>query len=156
MNKTIRVNIRKKEDYVSKFNDNNLSKDFSEYIMEECKSFNIKEQFNIEITCDYNMTSQEQDKLVDMIRSYFGIEISELIIRRRKTIYMDIVTFLMAVLALIVYLIISDIPILSEFILVFSWVLIWESAYNMIFGGLNNKIDIERRKKITNCRILFK
>ena len=156
MNKTIRVNIRKKEDYVSKFNDNTLSKDFSEYIMEECKSFNIKEQFNIEITCDYNMTSQEQDKLVDMIRSYFGIEISELIIRRRKTIYMDIVTFLMAVLALIVYLIISDIPILSEFILVFSWVLIWESAYNMIFGGLNNKIDIERRKKITNCRILFK
>ena len=156
MNKTIRVNIRKKEDYVSKFNDNTLSKDFSEYIMEECKSFNIKEQFNIEITCDYNMTSQEQNKLVDMIRSYFGIEISELIIRRRKTIYMDIVTFLMAVLALIVYLIISDIPILSEFILVFSWVLIWESAYNMIFGGLNNKIDIERRKKITNCRILFK
>ena len=156
MKNVIRVNIKKKEDYVSKFNDDSLSKDISEYILEECKSFNIKEDFNIEISSDYDMDDLEKNKIVDMIRAYFGVEISELITKRRKTIYMDIVTFLLAVLALIVYLIISDVPILSEFILVFSWVLIWESTYNLIFGSITNKMDIIRRKKITNCKIIFK
>jgi len=98
----------------------------------------------------------EKNKIVDMIRSYFGVEIGELVKKRRRTIYMDIITFLLAVFALIVYLIISNVPILSEFILVFSWVLIWESAYNLIFGSITNKMDIIRRKKITSCKILFK
>jgi len=152
----IKINIKKKEDYVSKFNDDILSKEISEYILEECKSFNIKEDFNIMISSDYDMNDLEKNKIVDMIRTYFGVEISELISKRRKTIYMDIITVLLAVFALIVYLIISDVPILSEFILVFSWVLIWESAYNLIFGSITNKMDIIRRKKITNCKILFK
>jgi len=152
----IKINIKKKEDYVSKFNDDILSKEISEYILEECKSFNIKEDFNIMISSDYDMNGLEKNKIVDMIRTYFGVEISELISKRRKTIYMDIITVLLAVFALIVYLIISNVPILSEFILVFSWVLIWESAYNLIFGSITNKMDIIRRKKITSCKILFK
>lgn len=101
------------------------------------------------------MNDNEKDKLVEMIRSNFGTEISELIIRRKKAIRMDIVTIFLAVLALIFYLLSSDIPILSEFILVFSWVLIWESAYNLLFGSFTNKIDIERRKQLTNCKIIF-
>jgi len=153
---SIKINIKKKEDYVSKFNDNTLSKEISEYILDECKSFNISEDFNILISSNYVMDVFEKNKIVDMIRSYFGVEIGELVKKRRRTIYMDIITFLLAVFALIVYLIISNVPILSEFILVFSWVLIWESAYNLIFGSITNKMDIIRRKKITSCKILFK
>lgn len=156
MKNVVKINIKKKEDYGNKFNDDSLSKDISNYILEECKSFNIKEDFNIVISSNYDMDDLEKDKIVDMIRAYFGVEISELTNKRRKTIYMDIITFLLAVLALIVYLIISDVPILSEFILVFSWVLIWESTYNLIFGSITNKMDIIRRKKITSCKILFK
>ena len=156
MENSIKINIKKKEDYVSKFNDNTLSKEISEYILDECKSFNISEDFNILISSNYVMDVFEKNKIVDMIRSYFGVEIGELVKKRRRTIYMDIITFLLAVFALIVYLIISNVPILSEFILVFSWVLIWESAYNLIFGSITNKMDIIRRKKITSCKILFK
>jgi len=87
----IKINIKKKEDYVSKFNDDILSKEISEYILEECKSFNIKEDFNIMISSDYDMNGLEKNKIVDMIRTYFGVEISELISKRRKTCSLTLV-----------------------------------------------------------------
>jgi len=152
----IKINIKRKEDYISKFNDNSLSKELSDYIMEEYKSFDIGTDFYIEISSNYEMDSNEKDNITNMIRSNFGTEISEMIRHRRRTIRIDIFTVILAVIALAFYLFSSDIPILSEFILVFSWVLIWESAYNLIFGSIENKVNIERRKRITNCKIIFK
>lgn len=156
MDNVIKINIKKREDYTSKFNDDILSKELDDYIMNECKKFDIKENFDIEIYSEYDMDEIEKNKIIDMIRSNFGVEISEKIDRRKKAIRIDIITILFAVIALTFYILSSDIPILSEFILVFSWVLIWESTYNLLFVGFSNKIDIERRKKLTNCKIEFK
>lgn len=154
--KVIKINLKCKEDYTSKFNDDCLSNELSEYIMEEYKSIDIRDNFYIEITPLYKIDNMEKDKIVDMIRANFGTEISELINKRRREIKIDIITVILAIIALIFYLFSSDIPILSEFILVFSWVLIWESSYNLIFGSMDNKINLERRKKLTNCKIIFK
>lgn len=124
--------------------------------MEECRCCSINDEINIEITSDYYMNDLEKDKLVDMIRSNFGNEISEMLFYRKRSVIYNFIMLGFGIFSLIIYLIISNIPILSEFILVFSWILIWESAYNLIFTGLNNKIEIERKRKITNCKILFK
>lgn len=156
MSNVIKINIRKKEEYVSKFNDSILSKDLSNYIMEEYKNINLKEDFYIEISSDCDMDGEERENITSMIRANFGTEISELMEYRRRTIIMDAIILILGIIALILYLFFIDIPILSEFILVFSWVLIWESAYNLIFGGFSNRIDIARRKNLTNCKILFK
>ena len=156
MGKIISINIKKKEDYASKFNDNSLSRELSEYIMEEYKGFDIRDNFHIEISSDYEMDDEEKDSVASMIRANFGTEISKMLIKKKRTIYFDILTVALAVIALVFYLVSSDIPILSEFILVFSWVLIWESAYDLIFGRINNKIDIERRRRLTTCKIIFK
>lgn len=156
MENIIKINIKKKEDYVSKFNDDILSRELSNYIIDEYKSFSIKDKFHIEVTSDYEMDEREKDNFVDMLRYNYGTEISEMISKRKRSVFMDIITLLLAGIALVFYLFSSDVPILSEFILVFSWVLIWESMYNLIFGGFANKIDIERRRKITECKVLFK
>ena len=63
MSNVIKVNIKKKEDYVSKFNDDILSKDLSNYIMEEYKSINLKEDFYIEISSDYDMNGEEKENI---------------------------------------------------------------------------------------------
>lgn len=156
MENVIRINIKNKEDYVSKYNDDILSKDLSDYIMDEYKSFNVKEDFHIEISSDYDMGGSEKDKIVDMIRANFGTELSDLIDYRRRTIYMDAVIMFLGVIALIFYLFSSNIPVLSEVILVFSWMLVGESLYNLIFTGFSNKIDMLRRKNLVNCKIVFK
>ena len=156
MNNVIKININKKDDYVSKYNDDILSKELSNYILDECKSFGIKDNFDIEITSDYDMDDNEKDKIIEMIRAYFGVEISEMINNRRRTIYLECIILLFGILSIIFYIICSDIPILSDLILILSWILIWDSVQNLIFGGFNNKLDIQRRKKLTNCKVRFK
>ena len=155
MNNVIRINIKNREDYVSKYNDNILSKDLSNYIMDECKSFNIKESFYIKITSDYDMGGSEKEDIASMIRANFGIELSELIERRKITLYMDAIILLFGIIALVFYLHSSNIPILSEIILVISWLLVGESFSNLVFTGFSNKIDMLRRKKLVNCKIIF-
>lgn len=156
MKKVICINIKNKEDYISKFNDNILSKELRDYIMEECKGYPLNSNMCIEITSDYKMNDLEKDKIVDMIRANFGIEISELMFLRKKNIIMDFILILFGILSLLFYMFSYNNVILSELILVFSWVLIGESVYNLLFTGIINKVDIERKRKITNCEIIFK
>jgi len=152
----IKIYLKCKEDYTSKFNDDILSKELSNYIMEEYKGFDIRSKFYIEINSLYEMDDIEKEKIVSMIRANFGTEISEMTSYRKREIKFDIFTTILAFIALVCYLFSSDIPILSEFILVFCWVLIWESTYNLIFGSMDNKINLERRKNLTTCKIIFK
>lgn len=42
MKNVIRINIKKKEGYVSKFNDYILTKELNDYIMEECRGYALK------------------------------------------------------------------------------------------------------------------
>ena len=156
MSNVIKINIKKKEDYVSRYNDDILSKDLSNYIIEEYKTVNLKEDFYIEISSDYDIGGSEKDKIISMIRANFGTEISELTEQRKKTIIMDAIILLFGIIALVIYLFCISIPVLSEIILVFSWILIWESAYNLIFGSFSNSLNITRRKKLTDCKIIFK
>lgn len=156
MSNVIKINIRSKEDYVSRYNDDILSKDLSNYIIEEYKTVNLKEDFYIEISSDYDIGGSEKDKIISMIRANFGTEISELSQQRKKTIVMDAIILLFGIISLVIYLFCISIPVLSEFILVFSWILIWESAYNLIFGSFSNSLNIARRKKLTDCKIIFK
>lgn len=156
MKNVIKINIKNKEDYVSRYNDDILSKDLSNYIIEEYKTVNLKEDFYIEISSDYDIGGSEKDKIISMIRANFGTEISELSQQRKKTIVMDAIILFFGIIALVIYLFCISIPVLSEFILVFSWILIWESAYNLIFGSFFNSLNIARRKKLTNCKIIFK
>lgn len=156
MKNIININIKKKEDYVSKFNENILSNELSNYIMEECRGYALKSDIYIEITSEYNMDNLEKDNLVNMIRATFGNEISEMLIYRRRHIIIDFLMIVFGTFALIFYLLSSNIPILSEMILIFSWILIGESVYNLIFTGFNNIVNMKRKRKLTNCEIIFK
>lgn len=156
MNNVIKINIKRKEDYISKFNEEILSNELSYYIMEECRGYDLKSNIRIEITSEYNMDSIEKEKIVNMIRENFNMEIIEMSLQRKRNIILDLSILGFGAIFLIFYLLSSNIPILSEFILIFSWVLIWEGANNLIFTSFRNKIDIIRKKKIANCKILFK
>lgn len=156
MENIIKININKKEDYINKYNNKNLSKDLSNYIINEYKTFNIKNKFHIEITSNYKMEEEEKEKLISMIRANFGTEISEIKEYRNKTNTINTIILIIGIILLILYEVSLNLTILSEFILVFSWILIWESLYNFIFGTFINKIDIKRRKNLTNCKIIFK
>lgn len=151
----IKINIKTRNDYISKFNDKILSKEISEYIMDECKVFPINSPIRIEVSSEYEMNDTEKESFVNMIRNNFANEINEMLFYRKRNVVMDMFIFVLGIISLVIYLFSSNIPILSEFILVFSWVLIWESSHNLIFSGFSNKIEIERKKMIRDCMIVF-
>lgn len=152
----IKINLNEKNDYVSKFNNNILSSELNQYILEECKGYSLGSEIVMEISCNYEMNSNEKGKIIDMIRSSFGTEISEMLVNRKRNIIIDIFVFIAGIFAIIANIIFSDFPIISEFTLVVSWVLIWEGVHDLIFHGFKNKVDIERKRQLTKCKIIFK
>lgn len=151
----INVHLNKRDDYVSKYNNNILSNDLYNYILEECKGFSLKEDIIIKITSKFETDNKEKGIIIDLIRESFGSEISEMGMRRKRNINVDLFVFLVGIVALALYLFVYNVKIISEVVLVASWVLIWEGVYDLVFKGIKNKIEMERKKKLTECKIIF-
>ena len=148
MDNVMKITLKKKEDYISKFNDDTISAELSAYILEECRGYKFNDDISIEITSEYKMTAMEKEKLIDMIRSNFGIEVSENLNYQKRSIIIDFTLFILGIIGFFIYFISKSIPILSDFIMILCWVVIWEAAYDLIFTKLRNKIDIERKRKL--------
>ena len=156
MDNVIKITLKKKEDYISKFNENIISAELSSYILEECRGYKLNDDIIIEIYSEYKMAAAEKEKLVDMIRSHFGIEVSESLSYQKRSIIIDFILFILGIIGFFIYFISKDSPIISEFIMILCWVVIWEAAYDLIFTKLRNKIDIERKRRLATCKINFK
>ena len=85
MKNIINIHIQSKDDYKNKYNQNILSYQLSNYILEEAKGINVKEKIKFNITSDFDMKIQERNDLIDMIRNNFGADIGEIINQSKKT-----------------------------------------------------------------------
>ncbi len=152
----IEVTLPSKEDYLNKFHSNKISFELSDYILSECKAIHPNDSLEIHITCDFPISKEEQKNLIDMIRENYGTDIHEMYILVEKTKIINLLAFLMGIIFLFINLFVNFIPVVSEIILIFGWVLIWESIYNILYGGLKNRLMIHRLKRLTSCKIYFK
>lgn len=150
----IEVVLNSKKDYISQFHDKKISKELSDYILNESKAFKPNEKLEIHVFSN-NMSSEEKHNFIDMVRENYGIDIRELCILSEKKNISNLLCLLFGIIALFLNLLVDIIPIVSEFVLIFGWVLIWEGIYNMLFDGLKTRMMIKRLKKLTSCKIKF-
>jgi hypothetical protein len=155
MKKIIEVNLQDKESYLSVFHKNRISKELSDYILDECKATHPRSELEIHISTDFEFSKGEQRELVDMIRENYGIDIREAYIFIERSRIKNLLCLLVGILFLFINLLVHIIPIVSEIFLIFGWVLIWEGSYNFLFGEFENKVQIKRLKKLTNCKVHF-
>ena len=101
------------------------------------------------------MSEIEKNNLVNMIRNYFGPDISEIINIGRKHRIINYLILLIATILIVIYSLL-DIKLLAQFILIFSWVLLSESICNFLYKGMENHHKISRRKQIVNAKVIFK
>lgn len=151
----IEVTLKGREDYINRFHDKKISPELSEYILNECKAFKPREKIEIHIITD-KMNDEERNELVDMIRENYGLDIQEALILAEKTNVLNLWCILIGVFFLFLSISLNKIFVISEVLLIFGWVPIWEAMYNMLFGGLQNRLMIKRLKRLTNCQIVFK
>ena len=74
----IEVLLHDRDDYVNIFNNDRISSDLDDYILNETKTIGLKEHIIIEIKSEFDMSDDEKNKLRDMIKLSFYDDIIEL------------------------------------------------------------------------------
>lgn len=152
---SIEIDIGEKEDYINTYNKNKLSDSLCDYILEEIKNANTKNKITLVINSNFKMDYNEKQKFISMLRRSFGTNVSEIIKISKKKSILNWVTFILGIIFLLFYFLINKEIVLTEIILIIGWVLIWETTYNMLFGGVETRLKILRRKQIINSKITF-
>lgn len=158
-NKNIDINITidNLDDITNEFNNTKLSDELSNYIYNECKGNSLKENIKINIHTSKQFTDEEKEKIVDMIRSNYGIDIKENMLYIKYTNIKGLILFFVGIFLICIYNFLNNFELawIPETLLIISWVVIWEAVYNFIFLETQKRIEIKRLKKLTNCKIDF-
>lgn len=126
----------------------------SNYILEELKGVNTKEKIEFLISTDFDLTLEEKDDLVWMIRNNFGADITEITTLSKKQRVVNYVISIVSIILLVIYSVL-EIELISEFVLIFAWVLLGEAICNFLYNSMENVYKIKRRKQIVNAKISF-
>lgn len=149
------VNLKNKNDYVNRFNNDRISKELNNYLLDECKTIRHNSKINIKVKNEFNMTEEEQKKFKEMIKNSYVDDNLELNLTLKRLLVVDLIMFLIGIVFLLFYYLSKNIIIMSEILLIFGWVLIWESTYNLLFSRVENKIKIKKNRQIINGKIDF-
>ena len=154
MEKIIKIHLKEINDYKNTYNEEILSYNLSNYILEELKGIDTNQNIKFNISSDFYMSEQEKNNLVDMIRNNFGADISEIMNLAKKQKLLNYSILLIANILLVIYSLL-EIKLLAQFILIFGWVVLGESICNFLYKGTENKHKISRRKQIVNAKVIF-
>lgn len=154
----IDITLSKDTGIFNEFNSNQLSEDLSNYIYYSCKGYSIGKNITINIFHDYEISDKDKQKIIDAIRSNFGIDIRENNIKFRYEITTEIILVLIGSVFIVLSQIIDTLNtlLLDEIISIFGCMIIWEVAYNIIFNNTRMYIENRRLRKLTEARINFK
>lgn len=154
MEKTIKIHINERTDYINKYNQRILSYDLSNYILEELKGINTKDKIKFHITSDFDMSDLEKTNLVDMIRNNFGKDISEIINLSKKHHIVNLIILLISIILIIIYSTLNT-EIIAQYTLILGWVLMEQTICYFLYKGTNYDHQISRRKQIVNAKVIF-
>lgn len=156
MNNKIEINLNDKESYINKFNNNRISSELFEYILEEIKTINIKDKLEINIyTNSLDLTDKEKEKLACMIKDTYQEDFNDLIYIDNILTFKELIMLLIGVLIIIIYVLFNDYQVISEIILIIGWLIIGEALERLFFSKTEAKYKIKRRKQIIKSKINF-
>ena len=152
----IEVLLHDRDDYVNIFNNDRISSDLDDYILNETKTIGLKEHIIIEIKSELDMSDDEKNKLRDMIKLSFYDDIIELNVFEKTLLKKNIIFMIIGVLFILMYFLFNEFIIINELLLIIGWLFVSESIYALIFGSSDNNIKIIKRKQLVNSDIIFK
>lgn len=151
----ILVTLNRKSDFYNKFNNHKINERLSEYIYNESMEGNHKDKVIINIDSKVNISDEEKQDMIDIIRRNYGIMVQDLLYSYEKE--QDKKAILLAIgVALIILYYTNFASILREIILMSGWVSICGSIYSLIFSSTQSYIKINRLKNLSKARIYFK
>lgn len=136
MEKVINVDIKEMDDLVERYNEEIVSKDLINYILNQAKFINKKDNLKIII-------NQKFDFECDIIKM-INKALNDLYLLNLKKSYINnikqFIFLILGIICLILYGIVNN-PIISEIILIGGWVLIWKMVDLFLFSDTQLKRD---------------
>lgn len=159
MNKetVIEISFDEKDDYINQFNENKLSNNLSNYILDECRGKSLDNRITLNVKVNFKISSKEKEEFVKMVHENYKSDLEEYMLILRHTNLKKVIIFFVGVI--LIYLSyfkdIGNTKVISEVILVIGWVAIWEAAYTWLFENSQNRVTIKRLKQLAKCKINF-
>lgn len=150
----IKVYINDYDSLFNVFDKNDISEELAIYIENRCSRLKNKEMV-IKFISNKTISDKDKDKLLDALRSHFGLEIKYNLIESKRRNLTNLVLMLVGLLILIFKNILPLLDTLFDILDIFACFIIWESAYNLLFTDNESDINIRRAKKISNAKIEF-
>lgn len=123
--------------------------------MEEINVY-INDYSSLFNTFDKNdISSEEKDKIIDAVRSHFGLAIKYNLIESKRRNMVNLILLLVGLLILLFKNILPLGNTVFDILDIIACFIIWESAYNLLFTDNESDIKILRAKKISNAKIVF-
>lgn len=136
------------------FDKNDISDELAVYIENRCSRLKNKKMV-IRFISNNNISDRDKDKLIDALRSHFGLNIKYNLIESKRRNITNLVLMLVGLLILIFKNILPLLNTLFDILDIFACFIIWESAYNLLFTDNESDINIRIAKKIINAKIEF-
>jgi len=150
----VKVYINDYDSLFNVFDKNDISEELATYIENRCSRIKNSEMV-IKFISNKTISDKDKDKLVDALRSHFGLEIKYNLIESKRRNLTNLVLMLVGLLILIFKNILPLVHTLFDILDIFACFIIWESAYNLLFTDNESDINIRRAKKISNSKIEF-
>lgn len=155
---TIEVDIRDKQHFTSKYNENTLDPELKDYLLNELTGYDINTKLNIVIDAKFKLTSDEKEHYKKLIIKEFKESNDEIEYEIKEGNKKKITLFLIGVFFIIASYFFSHImgEILEEVLMVFGWVVLWEVAYAIFFTDVTRRRKIKRNNQIIHSNITYK
>ena len=157
MKNVIDITINDKEDFYNKFDNTKLSEELGNYIHNQSLAFSSKYNYTINIKTDFELSHNEEVKITDMIREFFGLTIKEYLIYNKSDNIKRVILTVLGILLICFshFVEISNEFIISEVFLIIGWGAIWEVFDNMLLSNTKKNHNLASLKRLVKSKIVF-
>ena len=155
MESVIKINISNKESYINKFNEERISLELEEYILNEMKMIKLKDKVVIEIATDFVISDSEKEKLAFMIKNTYKDEYVEMQTYNKGLIIKDSILLLLGTFLIIIYYFFEHVKFVNEYLIIVGWFFIWKSLESFLFLDMENRMKLLKKRQLLYSKIKF-
>ena len=157
--KRLEINIEINEDskIYNEYNSTQLSDELNNYIYNQCKGTKVKTNINININHCNKLNDDEKEKIIDAIRSSYGLQIKENLLNLKDEHIKQLILILIGMIIIIIsHLLLSyKLDLIADLTSILGYVLLWEIAYNIVFVETIKRNELRRLERLKKAKITF-
>ena len=153
MKEEVIIKLNDINDVFNPFDDNDITDELASYIENRCSR--IKKKMVIKIITNEEVGEKEKAKIINAIRTHYGLETKYSMLDNKRTNQVNLVLFIVGIMIILVENLLNIFDSLINVIDILGGFIVWESANNLLFTDSEMDRKIDRSQKISNSKIVF-